>query len=160
MAVINQPVRGKTSQRTQGSASERKLIAIPGSWRRKAERTASLVESFFHAFRGFSVAFKAERNLRIHVLMAVLVAAAAAALRVDAMSCALLTLAVGIVIVSELVNTALERIVDIATNNEFHRVARDAKDTAAAAVLCAAGVATLIGLFVFVPRLLALLNLH
>ena len=60
-------------------------------------------------------------------------------------------------ITAELVNTALERLVDIASNNEFHRVARDAKDTAAAAVLCSAIVAAIIGLLVFVPRILSLL---
>jgi len=158
--TINQPVRD-TTQKRGGAESERKprLIAIPGSWRRKAERTASVIESFFHAFRGFYIAFKAERNLRIHVAMAVVVAAAAALLRVDATGWALLTLAIGLVIAAELVNTALERLVDIATNNEFHRIARDAKDTAAAAVLCTAVIAAMIGAFVFVPRVLMLMHL-
>ena len=52
----------------------------------------------------------------------------------------------------------LERLVDITTNNEFHRIARDAKDTAAGAVLCAAVTAAIIGAFVFLPRLFALLK--
>jgi diacylglycerol kinase len=143
--------------RAPKTGDQRKLIAIPGSWKRKAERTASLFESFYHAFRGFVIAFRTERNLRIHVTMAVVVATLAAVLRVDPSGWAMLTLAVGIVITAELVNTALERLVDIATNNEFHRVARDAKDTAAAAVLCSAIVAAIIGLLVFVPRILSLL---
>ena len=134
------------------------ITAIPSSWRRKAQRTASLVESFFHAFRGFWIALKVERNLQIHVCVAFAVAVAAFALGIDASGWSLLILAVGLVITAELINTALERLVDIATNNEFHRIARDAKDTAAAAVLCASLMAALIGGFVFVPRILALLH--
>jgi diacylglycerol kinase len=130
------------------------------SWRRKAERTASLIESFFHAFRGFWIAFRAERNVRIHVLMAVVVSFAAVMLKVDAVGWALLTLAIGFVITAELLNTALERLVDLASNNEFHRIARDAKDTAAAAVLCAAVVAVGIGACVFLPRIVALAGWH
>ncbi len=101
---------------------------------------------------------KSERNLRIHLGMAVAVAALALGLHVDAQGWALLTLAIGLVITAELINTALERLVDIATNNEFHRVARDAKDTAAGAVLSAAVVAAMIGGFVFIPRLLQLIH--
>lgn len=98
--------------------------------------------------------------MRIHVVMAVAVALAAWILRVDAIGWALLTLAIGLVITAELINTALERLVDIATNNEFHRVARDAKDTAAAAVLSAAVIAAVIGAFVFVPRVLVIFGRH
>lgn len=90
--------------------------------------------------------------------MAVVVAAAAVALHVDPMGWALLTLAIGIVVTAELLNTALERLVDLATNNEFHRIARDAKDIAAAAVLCSAVVAVGIGLCVFLPHLVPLLH--
>lgn len=156
--IINQPAREKARARARNNASERKLIAIPGSWRRKAERASSVVESFFHAFRGFAHAFQTERNMRIHVVVAAAVAVAAIVLKVDPVGWAMLTLACGIVITAELVNTALERLVDLATNNEFHRIARDAKDTAAAAVLCTATVAAIIGMLVFIPRIMALLG--
>jgi undecaprenol kinase len=158
-AVISRIVR-ESNDREEGFVKERKstLIAIPGAWRRKAERTANLLESFFHAFRGFFFALRAERNLRIHVGIAFAVAIAAVVLRVDAQGWALLTLAIGAVITAELINTALERLVDIATNNEFHRAARDAKDTAAAAVLCCAVMAALVGGFVFIPRLLTFIQ--
>ncbi len=104
-------------------------------------------------------AFETERNLRIHVVVAAVVAITAFLLGVDTTGWAMLTLAVGIVIFAELVNTALERLVDIASNNEFHRIARDAKDTAAAAVLCSAVVAAIIGGLVFVPRFITIFHL-
>lgn len=103
---------------------------------------------------------RAERNLRIHLIMGVVVSAMAVFLKVDSVGWALLALAIGFVITAELLNTALERLVDLATNNEFHRIARDAKDTAAAAVLCSAVVAMGIGGCVFIPRILLLMNGH
>ena len=150
--------------RNSGPAVERRKArfvpgSIPSAWRRKAERTANLIESFYHASRGFIISFKSERNLRIHVVIAIVVAALALTLHVDASGCALLTLAIGLVITAELINTALERLVDITTNHEFHRIARDAKDTAAAAVLCAALMAALIGAIVFLPKLTPLIHL-
>ncbi len=161
-STINRLSREKSHTITRDEQHQGRLITsrIPDSWRRKAERTASVIESFFHAFRGFWISVQRERNLRIHLVMAAAVACAAALLQVDPMGWALLTLAIGLVVTAELINTALERLVDIATNNEFHRVARDAKDTAAAAVLSAAVVAAGIGAFVFVPRLLQLLSRH
>ena len=74
-------------------------------------------------------------------------------LQIEAMGWAMLSLAVGIVVAAELINTALERVVDLATEGEFHRLARDAKDVAAAAVLCTAIMAAVIGMLVFIPRI-------
>ena len=162
-AVITQsPLNRKKLQgRGDKHGKPSKLVTVvPLSWRRKAQRTANVIESFFHAFRGFWIAFQGERNLRIHVAMAIGVSIAAIVLKIDATGWALLTLAIGFVMTAELLNTALERLVDLATNNEFHRIARDAKDTAAAAVMCAAFMAVGIGLCVFVPRIMALVGLH
>jgi diacylglycerol kinase len=121
-------------------------------------QTASVQESFYHAFRGLGIAFGSERNLRIHFVIACLVIIAAVVLHVDMLGACLLSIAVGFVIVAELVNTALERLVDIATEGAYHRLARDAKDVAAAAVLFSAAVAALVGCLVFIPRLLALVG--
>lgn len=96
--------------------------------------------------------------MRIHSVVACLVVIAAVVLRVDMLGACLLTMAVGLVIVAELVNTALERLVDVATEGAYHRLARDAKDVAAAAVMFSAAVAALVGCIVFLPRLLTLVG--
>jgi diacylglycerol kinase len=132
-----------------------RLFAITQTWR----RTANVFESFFHAFRGFWVSLKTERNLRIHVAVALLVAAAGVILKVDTIGWTLLVLSCGVVIVAELANTALERLVDLATEGKFNRLAGEAKDISAAAVMSAAVMAAIIGALVFLPRIALLLHI-
>ena len=68
---------------------------------------------------------------------------------------AILVLTIGLVISCELVNTAIEAVVDLVTE-EYHPLAKVAKDTAAAAVLIFAFVAVIVGLIIFVPKILLL----
>ena len=134
-----------------------RLLSVPRSWRRRSQPTASFLQSIYHAFSGLLRAIEKERNLKIHCCVVLAIAIAATVLKVDLTGWALLTLAAGTVITAELINTALEHLVDLACNGEFSRLARNAKDTAAAAVLCAAFMAGLLGLIVFLPRVYVLL---
>ena len=117
-----------------------------------------MIESFYHAFHGIWVGLKEERNVRVHFLSAFAVIALAVWLKVDLTSWALLAMAVGIVLTTEFINTSLEHLVDIASGHEYHKSARYAKDTAAAAVLCASVIAVAIGLIVFLPPLCRLFS--
>jgi diacylglycerol kinase len=87
---------------------------------------------------------------------AVLVIAVAVGFGVTPVEVAALVLAIGLVVVAEAFNTALEAVVDLASPS-VHPLARIAKDVAAAGVLMAAGVAAVVGLVVLGPRLIALL---
>ncbi len=140
------------------SSPDRALIRIPKAWRRRVRRTSSLVESFYHAIRGLSVAFQGERNLKIHSVLAVLALAFACFLRFDPMSWALLFLAIGLVITAELLNTAIERAVDMFTGGEFNNLAKDAKDVAAGAVVCASLTSMAIGGAIYLPRIFSLIQ--
>lgn len=130
-----------------------KPALIPKAWQKKTTRAANMIESFYHAFHGIWVGIKAERNVRIHFLSAILVLALGLWLKVDQVSWAALALSIGLVLTTEFLNTALEHLVDIAANGEYHQSARYAKDTAAAAVLCASCMALIVGALVFLPRL-------
>lgn len=110
-------------------------------------KARTLLESFRFAFQGAAHAFRTERNLRIHVAMAVVVVALAFALGVDPGGKALLLLAIGVVITAELLNTAVEAVVDV-WSPEYHPVAAIAKNVAAAAVLTPAIVSVAVGYFV------------
>jgi len=134
----------------------RQLLSIPRAWRRRVQRTSSLLESFYHAIRGLSVAFQAERNLKIHSVLAVVAVALACYLRFDASSWALLFLSIGLVITAELLNTAIERAVDMFTGGEFNNLAKDAKDVAAGAVVCASLTSLAIGASIYLPRIFGL----
>lgn len=99
-------------------------------WDHKCSRSASLLESFYHAVNGVKVALKGQRNLRIHFLITPCVLVLAYLLQVEAWGYALLILSIGLVITAELINTAIEHMVDIQAGYRYHLSARYAKDTA------------------------------
>ncbi len=116
-----------------------------------------MFESFYHAFHGIWVGLKEERNIRIHLSCAFLVFILGWQLQVTQWEWILLALAIGLVLTTELLNTSLEHLVDISANHQYHQSARYAKDTAAAAVLCASITSLIIGALVFLPHIRSLL---
>ena len=112
-------------------------------------RAASRLASFGHALRGLRV-FVSQPNARIHCAAAALVVALASWLQVSAMEWVALVLAIALVMGAEALNTALEYVVDLASP-QWHALARDAKDVAAAAVLVCSIGAAVVGLLVFWP---------
>ncbi|HXF70171.1 MAG TPA: diacylglycerol kinase family protein [Thermoflexus sp.] len=115
-------------------------------------RARTLWESFGFAFAGLCYAWRTQRNLRIHVAIAATVAALAMLLRFDALRWAILILTIAMVWAAELLNTALEAIVDLASPSP-HPLARIAKDVSAGMVLVCAMASILIGLALFGPPL-------
>ena len=115
-------------------------------------RAASRLASFGHALRGLRV-FVSQPNARIHCAAAVVVVALGLWLGVSRLEWVALVLAIALVMGAEALNTALEYAVDLASP-EWHPLARDAKDVAAAAVLVCSLGAAVVGLLVFVPYLM------
>lgn len=115
----------------------------------------SFLISLSHAFRGLRSAFQSERNLRIHIVCLFAVMAAGMALQVSIGEWVALALVCGLVITSELINTAIETVVDLASPDRDPLAGR-AKDVSAAAVLIAAIAAILVGLLIFTPPVLKL----
>ncbi len=111
------------------------------------------IQSFRYARLGASHALRHERNLWVHSLVAVLVLAAAVWLKLSLLELAVIVLTIALVIVTEMVNTALEEAVDLA-KPENHPLAALAKNIAAGATLTAAAFAVVIGLLIFGPRLM------
>ena len=91
----------------------------------------------------------------IHVLMTLLVVVCGIVLELNFQEWLLCIILIGLVIATELINTAIEAVVDLACP-EIHPLAKTAKDTAAAAVFVFALTALLCGLFLFVPKIIAL----
>jgi diacylglycerol kinase len=144
------------SQKALKRADAGVVPLVPASWRRKSGRAGNLFESFYHAFHGIAIGLRDQRNLRIHFSMAVLVTIAGFAFKIDTMSWFALTIVMALVISLEFVNTSLEHLVDISANNQYHYAARCAKDTAASAVLVVSFAAMIVGMMIFVPKILAL----
>lgn len=120
-------------------------------------KNRKLRQSFANAWTGVVESLKSERNLRIHVGVMSLAVVAGIALSIDPVRWAVLFLACGAVLVTELLNTAVERLVDMVTTDHCEE-ARHVKDMAAGAVLVAAFSAVLTGLAVFAEPILRLIS--
>ena len=111
----------------------------------------SVLWSFNFAIEGVVYALRTQRTMRIHVVAAVLTLISALVLQVEGLGVAAIVFAISLVIVTELVNTAVEATVDLATE-AYDPLAKTAKDVAAGAVLIAATNAVVIAFLVlFAP---------
>jgi diacylglycerol kinase (ATP) len=111
-------------------------------------RTPSLIESFNYAFEGIIHVLRTQRNMRIEFAVAVVVLIAGLATDVSRLELIALLLAIAFVLIAEMINTALEAAIDVATTS-FDPMAKLAKDIAAGAVLIATVNAIAIGYLVF-----------
>lgn len=117
-----------------------------------------LHKSFGYAFAGIFAGIRKERNMKIHFIIALLVVCFGILLHISAMEWAVCLVLFGMVISLELVNTAIEAVVDLVTE-EKKPLAKLAKDTAAGAVLIAAMMAAAVGLIIFLPKGISFLHL-
>jgi diacylglycerol kinase (ATP) len=113
-----------------------------------ARRAPSIVESFNYAFEGIIHVLRTQRNMRIHFSVAVVVLVAGLVSDVNRLELIALLLAIAFVLIAEMINTALEAAIDVATT-AFDPMAKLAKDIAAGAVLIATINAVAIGYLVF-----------
>ena len=113
-------------------------------------------KSFKYAFEGLKTAARREPNFRIHVSIATLVLFFAALLKLTLLEWVILAFTIFYVITLELLNTALEAYVNL-VSPEVHPEAKIAKDVSAAMVLVAAFLSVIVGLILFVPKILALI---
>src|SRR5512136_2048369 len=112
----------------------------------------AFLRSFGYAFEGIAYVVRTQRNMRVHLVIAGLVIVAGILLRVTAVEWAIMALTMGVVFASEMVNTVAELAVDLLTE-EYHPMAKIAKDVSAAAVLVTAIAAVAVGIAIFGPRL-------
>jgi diacylglycerol kinase (ATP) len=111
-------------------------------------RAQTLLESFNFAVEGIIHVLRTQRNMRIHFLVAVIVLVAAVGIGVNKMELIALLIAITFVFITEMINSALEQAIDVATTS-FDPLAKLAKDVAAGAVLVATVNALAVGYLVF-----------
>lgn len=112
-----------------------------------------LYKSFGYAFQGIFNTIRTERNIKIHCVAAILVTIFGIWLQISRTEWMICFILFGLILALELVNTAVEATVDLCTEDR-RPLAKKAKDAAAGAVLIAAIFAAVIGLMIFIPRLL------
>ena len=117
-----------------------------------------LYKSFGYAFQGIFNTIRTERNIKIHCAAAILVTIFGIWLQISKTEWMICIILFGLILAIEIVNTAVEATVDLFTE-ERKPLAKKAKDAAAGAVLIAAIFAAVIGILIFIPKLLEVAGL-
>lgn len=115
-------------------------------------RSRNILESFRFALVGLWYALRTQRNTRIHLSIAAAVVVVGLCLNLSHVQWAVLTLTIGFVLVSEMLNTVAETLVDLISPG-YHPLAKVVKDVTAGAVLLTAIVSVVVGLLVLGPPL-------
>ncbi len=140
------------TQKSSVAYAERAIV--PTHLRQRSYRiAASLLRSFRYAWAGVQYAFQTQRNFRIHTAVAVTAIALGGILKLSPVELAVIILTIAFVMGLELINTALEAVVDLTVGKEYHDLARIAKDCAAGAVLLGATAALAIAVALILPPL-------
>ena len=135
-----------------------KIATSSAQTRIKAWRVAtSIGVSFKYAAAGVTYAFHTQRNFRIHCVMGTLAIAIGAVLQLTGVEMAVICITSGLVLTLELLNTAIESVVDLTVGQTYHELAKIAKDCAAGAVLISAFASVLVGFCLVAPKLVLLL---
>lgn len=111
------------------------------------------LKSFPHAFNGLKILLREEHNARIHFVAAILVIIAGVVLKISTEEWITLVFAIGFVITAEIINSSIENIADF-ISPEKHEKIKKIKDLAAAGVLISAATALIVGLIIFLPKIL------
>lgn len=122
-----------------------------------AKEIKRMLASFRFAIEGLFHVIKKERNMQIHLTIACIVLFLAYYFSISKFEWFIILLCIGIVFSLEAINTAIERTVDLCTE-EFKPLAKQAKDAAAGAVFVFAVISVIIGLIIFLRPLLIYLN--
>ncbi len=113
--------------------------------------------AFKYAWEGVLFLFRNEPNARIHLALTIVAVALALWLGFSTVEWVILTVVIGVVFAAEAMNTAIEALTDL-VSPDYHPRAKAAKDVAAAAVSITAVMAVIVALFLYLPRLMALLR--
>jgi len=124
---------------------------------KKKKGIKRFLKSFKYSIEGLIYAFTHEQNMFVHILVGTLVLIAGIIFKLNTYEWLLILLVIGLVVATELINTSIEAVVDLACP-KVHPMAKIAKDTAAASVFVFALTAIGVGVIIFLPKLLILLE--
>ncbi len=123
--------------------------------RKRQKGIKKFLNSFSYPIKGLKYAYRNEQNLAVDVGIALMVLIAGFIFKIEKTEWIIIVITIGAVLSLELINTAIEAVVDLVTE-EYHPLAKVAKDTSAAAVFVIAIVAVIVGLIIFLPKILEL----
>lgn len=116
-----------------------------------------IINSFKYAIDGLLYCVKTQRNMRIHFIIAVATLVLAVIAHVSLLEIIILITVISLVITAEMINTAIEKVVDMVSET-YHPLAKIAKNVAAGAVLITAITAVIIGCLIFLDKLVKIIS--
>lgn len=137
----------KLIDRIKGRKEIKNILSLQGK--------SKFRDSVNHAMDGINYTREHEKNFRIELFMMGLVLMAGIYFRVSSMEWLILLLTIALVLTLEMVNTSIERCVDLVTK-EYHELAKNAKDVAAGAVFVMSIFSVCIGIVIFLPKIIEL----
>ncbi|AKG20760.1 diacylglycerol kinase family protein [Calothrix sp. 336/3] len=149
---MSQQVSSKSSSKANSNTNNLEK-AVDNKRQLSWQVASNLFISFKYAWCGIAYAFQTQRNFRIHVAVFVLALTLSFVLRLRPVEIATITITSGLVLALELINTAIESLVDLTVKQTYHDLAKIAKDCAAGAVLVAAFVAIIVAAILLLPPL-------
>lgn len=145
-------------------AREKEILEL---WHKKAssqivhhsnkEKPLSLLKVFGFALSGIKYTFVTQRNLKIHSIVALFAILLSLILKISLTEFACIMICIFSVMASECINTSIESLVDLVSPN-WHMLAKHTKDCAAGAVLLFSIMSIIVGLFIFIPKILSLIS--
>ncbi|MGT2958699.1 UDP kinase [Streptococcus bovimastitidis] len=132
-------------------------MALQDNKSQRKWKNRTVTSSLEFALTGIVTAVQEERNLKSHLLSALVAVLGGILLRISAIEWLFLFLAIFLVIAFEIVNSAVENVVDLASDYHFSMLAKKAKDMAAGAVLVMSLYAVITGIIIFAPKIWALI---
>jgi len=122
----------------------------------KTEKNKHFITSLEFALQGIRTVFQEERNMRAHVVFGLMAILVAFLLRVSVLEWLWIFLAVFLVWIVEIINTIFENVVDMVTDFHFHPIGKKIKDMAAGAVLVTSAFSAIVGVIIFLPKIIKL----
>lgn len=150
---MTQDLSSETSLQPSTTPTDAKRINTL-SWR----VASNLFVSFRYAWAGVQYAFQTQRNFRIHVIVGLMAIGLSLVLHLSRIEVAIISLTIGAVLTMELLNTALESVVDLTVRQTYHELAKIAKDCAAGAVLISSLAAVFVAGSLLLPPVLSLVQ--
>lgn len=114
-----------------------------------------IISSINNSFNGLKAAYKSEQSMYIHLASTIVLLLFSFFLKISMMQWLIIIAIIGLTLVVELLNTAIESTVDLVTK-EFHPLAKIAKDTASAAEFILTITSAIISLMIFIPKIIEL----
>lgn len=121
------------------------------------KKNSNFLESFVCAFKGIVYVFKNERNFKFHILFSTLVLLCSLFFKLSYIELSVILIMIAIVLTLEIINTIIENIMDFLCK-DYNVNIKIIKDMASGAVLVSAFISIIVGLLIFVPKIIIMLG--